>query len=85
MRPGKNNQKFENLIFRDSVVVLRLEKLLKSSHASAGAQNRVRVGFGIDFFDFFRSPNHENQFFEFWTVFKTAWTTSTIFKEFQAF
>ena len=31
------------------MVVLRLEKLLKSSHASAGAQNRVRVGFGVDF------------------------------------
>ena len=37
------------------MVVLRLEKLLKSSHASAGARNRVRVGFGIEIFDFLRS------------------------------
>ena len=52
MRLGKNNQKSKFSFFRDSVVVLRLEKLLKSSHALAGAQNRVRVGFGVDFFDF---------------------------------
>ena len=63
MRLGKNNQKSKILFFGDSVVVLRLEKLLKSSHASAGAQNRVRVGFGIEIFDFLRSPNHEKSIF----------------------
>ena len=49
MGVGKNNQKSKIPFFGDSVVVLRLEKLLRSSHASAGAQNRVRVGFGVDF------------------------------------